>query len=161
MPKIVEEKLERLINECDKHQLRIESAHRKIQHKLPFNVQSYKKLTEDEIEHIDQFLFRFSKLQDAIGQRFFKTILMFFQEEVEGVPFIDILNLLEKLGLINSSQQWQYLREIRNAISHEYDDSPELMVQALNATFEAKVDLLDIYRKLKHAYLQRKNHDNP
>ncbi len=74
-------------------------------------MKTYLLLGEDDIEHIDQFLFRFSKLQDAIGQRFFKTILMFLQEDVQGIPFIDILNKLEKLKLIQSCEQWHRLRE--------------------------------------------------
>jgi hypothetical protein len=53
-------------------------------------------LSDDEVEHVDQFLFRFAKLQDAIGQKLFKTILLFLREDIEEKPFIDILNLKEK-----------------------------------------------------------------
>ncbi|NCN44056.1 MAG: hypothetical protein CO158_02400 [Piscirickettsiaceae bacterium CG_4_9_14_3_um_filter_43_564] len=105
---------------------------------------------------MDQFLFRFAKLQDAIGQRFFKAILELLEEDVEGLPFIDLLNKLEKLNLIHSTAQWQSLREIRNAVSHEYDDSPELMAQVLNAVFMARIELFQIYAKLKETYQSRK-----
>lgn len=156
MASIIDQKLERLITECDKHQYRIESALSKIQDKLPLTASAYQALTDDDVEHIDQYLFRFSKLQDAIGQRFFKAILLFLQEDIEAMPFIDILNRLEKLRLIESSEQWQRLREIRNAIAHEYNDSPELATQALNACFESKEILFAIYQNLKITYLNTK-----
>ncbi len=149
-------KLKRLIAECDKHQQRMNSAFHKIENKLPLTEQSYLLLDEEDISHIDQFLFRFAKLQDAIGQRFFKAILELLEEDVEGLPFIDLLNKLEKLNLIHSTAQWQSLREIRNAVSHEYDDSPELMAQVLNAVFMARIELFQIYAKLKETYQSRK-----
>jgi len=149
-------KLKRLIAECDKHQQRMNSAFHKIENKLPLTEQSYLLLDEEDISHIDQFLFRFAKLQDAIRQRFFKAILELLEEDVEGLPFIDLLNKLEKLNLIHSTAQWQSLREIRNAVSHEYDDSPELMAQVLNAVFMARIELFQIYAKLKETYQSRK-----
>lgn len=155
MSDFVVEKLHRLIKECDKHSYRIELAYSKIQGSLPFTVHTYQHLSDDEIEHIDQYLFRFSKLQDTVGQRLFKTTLQYLQEDIEGKPFIDVLNILAKLGFIESSEQWQQLREIRNAIAHEYDDCPELMVQALNACFQAKNDLFEIYLNIKHTFLTR------
>ncbi|MGC9386856.1 MAG: hypothetical protein ACP5D0_07920 [Hydrogenovibrio sp.] len=148
-------KIDKYITECDKHQKRINSAYHKIANKLPLNAQSYQNLTEDDIEHIDQFLFRYAKLQDAIGQRLFKTLLNYLEEETEGLPFIDILNKLEKLNLIESVEQWQTLREIRNAISHEYDDNPQLMAHTLNTVFQSKDQLLRIYQNLTHEYQKR------
>ncbi len=90
-----------------------------------------------------------------MGQRLFKAMLGVLQEEVEYVLFLDIVHKLEKLQLIESAETWQELREIRNAIAHEYDDSPELMTQALNAIFSSHEALLAIYDGLKHAYQKR------
>lgn len=95
-------------------------------------------------------------MQDAIGQRLFKAILLFLQEDVEGLPFVDVLSKLEKLSLIESSAQWQMLREVRNEIAHQYDDAPELAAQALNAIFDSKALLESIYLGLKEGYFRRK-----
>ncbi|MGJ7458779.1 hypothetical protein [Halomonas sp. RA08-2] len=38
---------------------------------------------------------------------------------------IDKLNRLEKLGFLESSEQWQQLRAIRNGFSHDYPDDPD------------------------------------
>jgi len=157
MSNVNEQRLERIFRECDSHQARMMSAYQKIQHKLPLQPASYLQLKEEDITHIDQFLFRYAKLQDAMGQRLFKAMLILLQEEVEHVPFLDILNKLEKLNLIASAEKWQELREIRNAISHEYDDSPELMTQVLNAVFSSNEVLIDTYVDLKDAYQKRQS----
>lgn len=159
MPDLAEIKIKRLIKECEKHQYRINSAYSKIAYKLPLTEQSYTQLTDEDVEHIDQFIFRFSKLQDAIGQRLFKAMLIFLEEDVETLPFIDILNRLEKLRLIESAEQWKQLREIRNAIAHEYDDSPQLMAQVLNTVFDARIELFAIYDKFKKAYQSRQSEE--
>ncbi|MDQ6968119.1 MAG: hypothetical protein Q9M14_05480 [Mariprofundaceae bacterium] len=155
MSNIINQKLERIFRECDTHQARMMSAYQKIQHTVPLQSDSYLQLNEEDITHIDQFLFRYAKLQDAMGQRLFKAMLMLLQEDVEHVPFLDMLNKLEKLNLIASAEKWQELREIRNAISHEYDDSPELMVQVLNAILSSHEVLISIYVGLQDAYQKR------
>jgi len=151
----MKQKLKRIFRQCDTHQARMMSAYQKIQCKFPLDRANYLELNEDDVVYIDQFLFRYAKLQDAMGQRLFKAMLSLLQEEVEHVPFLDILHKLEKLHLIASAETWQELREIRNAIAHEYDDSPELMAQALNAIFSSHEALVDIYDGLKNAYQNR------
>jgi len=155
MPHVSVERLQRIFHECERHQARMMTASQHVQHLLPLQATSYLKLNEEDIAYIDQFLFRYAKLQDTIGQRLFKAILVFFQEDVEVLPFLDILNRLDKLEFIASAEKWQELREIRHAIAHEYDDSPELVVQALHAVFASHQDLMDIYCGLKGVYDRR------
>ncbi len=93
-------KHEQILNECERHIKRLNSAYSKMQLFIPLNENKYISLTEDEIEHIDQFLYRFAKLQDAIGQRLFKSVLLVLGKEVEGKSFIDIFNKLEQLGIM-------------------------------------------------------------
>ena len=141
-------KLQKIINECDKHILRMNSAYRKTLAIMPLNVDKYIALSEDEIEHIDQYLFRFSKLQDTIGKRLFKAIFSLLEEEVEDLSFIDILNRLEKLTILESAEQWLELRKIRNTLSHTYEDEPEEMSIAINAIFNKKQSIESIYNRL-------------
>jgi len=140
-------KLQKIINECDKHILRMNSAYTKIAAKLPLDTNKYKNLN-DEVEHIDQYLFRFAKLQDAIGKRFFKAILLSVEEDLDDISFIDLLNRLEKLNILESTEQWLELRKIRNALSHTYEDEPEEMSLAINDIFDKKQIIEKIYQKL-------------
>ena len=146
---LCQKKLEKIFRECDKHILRIASATKKMSNSMPLDKTKYLNLTEDEVEHIDQFLFRFSKLQDAIGEKLFKTILLFLDEDIENKPFIDILNRLEKLELIESANTWRELRKDRNDLSHTYDDDPEEMANSINKLYVKKDTLIKIYQNIK------------
>jgi len=67
---------------------------------------------------------------------------------VEDLPFIDLLNRLEKLNVLKSKEQWLELRKIQNTLSHTYDDEPEEMSIAINAIFDKKQTLEGIYKQL-------------
>ncbi|MCK4840879.1 MAG: hypothetical protein KAT04_03230 [Methylococcales bacterium] len=141
-------KLQKIINECDKHILRMDSAYKKSAGILPLTKDKYVNLSEDDIEHIDQYLFRFAKLQDTMGQRLFKVIFLLLEEDSEELSFIDMLNRLEKLTLLESTAQWLELRKIRNTLSHTYEDETEEMSVAINTIFNKKHSIEKIYNRL-------------
>lgn len=155
---MIQLKLEKLVRECDRHLQRIEHAYLKMSGFMPLDSVCYLTLTEDEVEHIDQFLFRFAKLQDAMGEKLFVGLLEFLEEaEPRSKPFIDILNRLEQLGLLDDKNIWLTLRKIRNDIAHQYEDEPQLAAEALNAIYATKPALAHIYRTLKDVYVERRN----
>jgi hypothetical protein len=146
-------RIEKLIVECDKHLKRINRAYAKMAAFMPLDANKYQQLSDDEIEHIDQFLFRFAKLQDAIGEKLFVLILEFLQEEnIRSKPFIDILNRLEQLAILDDKNAWLELRKIRNNIAHQYEDEPQQAAEALNAIYASKLRLEKIYATLKTHY---------
>lgn len=98
-------KLLEVFAECARHSSRMLSAHNKVSSIFPLDVNRYRSLTDDEIEHIDQMVYRFSKLQDSIGERLFKSILMFLEEDVRNKPFLDVLNKLEQLEILPSKDE--------------------------------------------------------
>jgi Nucleotidyltransferase substrate binding protein like. len=89
-------------------------------------------------------LYRFSKLQDSIGQKLFKAVLDYKKEETSNKSFIDIMNKLEQLEYIQDIEGWFKLRDIRNQLSHEYEDDLEELVTIINKIFISK-DLLESY----------------
>ena len=86
---------------------------------MPLSVESYLNLNDVDISFIDQLIFRFSKLQDTMGEKIFPFILVLSKEDVKKKTFIDILNRLEELEVVDKDE-WLKLREIRNDIAHEY-----------------------------------------
>jgi hypothetical protein len=103
-------------------------------------------------------LFRFAKLQDAMGEKLFLLILEFLKEEnTRNKPFIDILNRLEQLGLLDDKNIWLELRKIRNNIAHQYEDEPEQTAEALNAIYASKAILVKIYTKPKARYVDMRD----
>lgn len=106
--------------------------------------QRYSALTEDEIGYIDQFIFRFSSLQDVMGDKLFVTLLANLGEDYKSTPFVDLLNRLERLALVSTSE-WISLRKTRNNIAHEYSFNIEEVIQSLNLISLALDRLLAIY----------------
>lgn len=122
-------KLLQAIDECNKHIKRMLYAHKKMERFIPIDGSQYDNLTDEQIETIDQFIFRFSKLQDAMGERLFRNILIFLEEEVKNKPFIDLLN--------------------RNDFSHEYVNESETNALNINLAHEQTKILYDIFIHIK------------
>jgi hypothetical protein len=101
----------------------------------PVNSESYRELSEDQISHLDQLIYRFSLLQDTIGNKLFPMILQGIGEYEQNMPFIDILNRLEKLSIIENTEKWLNFREIRNLVTHEYPDNEKELVDGLNELY--------------------------
>jgi hypothetical protein len=75
---------------------------------------------------VNSFLFNYIKIQDKLSASLFRKLLFSLREiDNENLPMIDILNLLEKLEIIESVEEWDRLREIRNVIAHEYPSDIE------------------------------------
>lgn len=143
------DKLQKTLQECDKHIVRMQYAYAQIKGKLPLNSLSLSNLSNAGVQTIDQFLFRFAKLQDTMGEKLFKILLLNLDEEVDNKPFIDILNRLEKLELLNADV-WRNLRNISNELSHNYDDDLDYNAISLNKIFINQEQLLLIYQNIKN-----------
>lgn len=130
--------LKAIIEECQQHSRRMNYAYAQISSMLPLNAEKVSGLTNDEISYCDQYIFRFSKLQDAIGQKLFKLVLELLGEVVYNKSFIDIFNRLEQLGIVEDYNNWQELRIIRNEVAHEYKDSNEEQAKKLNQIIKSK-----------------------
>lgn len=80
---------------------------------------------KEDIKLIDSFVYRFSFLQDYIGQNLFKNFLIETGDYMENMSFIDILDKLEKIGIIENVDEWMKIRKIRNIIAHDYLEDVE------------------------------------
>lgn len=149
---IDELKRDKYINECKKHKLRIEESFDEIHSIFPISSKKYQELDSNEIKNIDQYLFRFAKMQDTIGQKLFKIVVDDFVEDSSSLSLIDILNKLEKIGIVSSMNDWQILRTARNNIAHQYDDEPEEMADAINKIFAQKDVLLDVFSNIENYF---------
>lgn len=85
---------------------------------------------------LDQVLFRFIKLQDAVGERLVPATLAALNEPYQDWPLRDQLNRLEKLGYLEVDP-WLAWREVRNRLAHDYPDRPDLRFAALLAAIAA------------------------
>ena len=118
------------------HLKRMDFARSKVNKFLPINRDNYYLLDDEIIGFLDQYIFRFSKIQDLIGSRLFPLTLQALAEPIEDKAFIDILNRLEKLKIIDSATVWIELRKIRNDIAHEYPSNLNERIEGINILFE-------------------------
>lgn len=144
-----EQKVSKAVRECEIHLDRMRYAMSAMERFMPLGETAYARLSMDDIQVIDQFVFRFSKLQDAMGERLFRAVLEFLEEEVKTRSFLDILNRLEQLGALESREQWLSLRIMRNNFAHEYDDDAVSMSETLNTAYAHASRLEGIFGRMR------------
>jgi hypothetical protein len=86
---------------------------------------------------VDQFAYRYTRLQDDMGARLMPAVLKTLGEDIGPMSALDRFNRLEQLGCLASADEWIALRQIRNQFANEYPDStaerferPQLATQA-------------------------------
>ena len=136
------------IYECNKHIEKLKDAKEYLENSMPLTVDRYLKIDKITSSFIDQLNFRFSKLQDTMGESIFRFILIMSKENIKKMTFIDILNRLEELEILNKNE-WLELREIRNEIAHEYSFNQEEVVDNINMIYHQTDKLVDIYKMVK------------
>jgi hypothetical protein len=132
------------LHECNQHKKRLLGAKNRLKDYIPLSVERYNILDEVYISTIDQMIFRFSKLQDTMGDKIFPSILELNGEKVKVMTFIDRLNRLEELELLYKDE-WMNLRKDRNEIAHEYSFNQDEVVDSINLIFNRVDDILKIY----------------
>jgi len=87
----------------------------------------------DLLEALETLTTRFSRLKDILIKRVFRAVSAVELSDAERL--LDVLDLMERLHLIAGTEQWVELKELRNAIVHEYklDDLPALQRRVYQA----------------------------
>ncbi len=120
-------------------------AYKKIKPVFPLNESFFTDSEENKVL-IDAFIFRFGKLQDMIGNKIFKGVLKLEKEEVGTMR--DVLNKMEKLGILYDVKEWDALRDARNSVIHDYDDNFEKLAKDLNEMIRFTPSLIDVVKKV-------------
>jgi DNA primase len=93
---------------------------------------------------LDQFAYRYTRLQDDMGARLFPAALRALGEDIQPMPVLDRLNRLEQLGWLPSADEWTHLRRIRNEFTHDYPESPRERLDRLQLAVQSAKRLLEI-----------------
>jgi hypothetical protein len=148
MDEVLKLKCASALEECKKHIHRINTALKFLAPLFPLTEAVLNALSDEQTAVLDQFLYRFAKLQDCIGLRLIPAVYALLESDTSAHPFIDILNRLEKLGVLTSAADWQYFRSLRNNFAHEYPERSEDIVNAINALYASWDRFLMLYMKL-------------
>ena len=149
------DKLNKILNLLDTNFQRLTYAWSRIESLLPFTVSAIENLEPEQISFVDQYIYRFAKIQDIMGEKLFRMILEIVEEETDSLAFIDLLNKLEQLEIIPDKTEWLFLRKLRNEVSHEYPLIDDESVTSLNSLFNSKENLTGFYQACK-TYLQKR-----
>mgnify|MGYP000111295908 CR=1 FL=1 len=118
-----------------------------------YDRQSVDHLDRGTLRLLDQMAYRFTKLQDTIGQQALPGILELAEEPLPPeTPFAQKLQQLERLDVIPSAEAWRELRETRNAIAHEYPDQPEIRAAVRNRFVQDVGKLLTFWSQIERSY---------
>lgn len=148
---VYKEKLRNNLEESVKHLNRLKGAFIELEKEFSFPIDedTYKIIIENVqyLAYSDQLIYRFSKLQDCMGAKLFKSILLYQGENVNKA-FLDILNNLEKMDIIDVDD-WFELRDLRNEIAHDYDDNNNQAINILNTIHSLQDELERILNNIQ------------
>lgn len=110
--------------------------------------------SDEHSEMLDAFASRYGRLQDTLGDKLLPALLRAGLEKTGAQ--LDNLLRAEKLGWIESTQTWIELRELRNRLVHEYMESADDLLDALQQALLGVRILADTQiRMAAHAHKAR------
>lgn len=85
----------------------------------------------DLAERVEAFVGRFGRLQDTLADKLLPAILAALGEQTGAQ--IDNLDRAERLGWVESADQWLAIRQLRNQMVHEYMEDMAMLASALQS----------------------------
>ncbi len=145
--------IKEVIEKVNLHKKRLKSA--------LIEIKSWEELDQEifedfeKIKTIDSFIYRFIKLQDLMGEKLFKLFLDEIGEYKDSMSLIDILDKLEKFGIISKASQWMEYRKLRNKLIHEYPNNEQDVIDGIYLAIDA-FDEIEIILENIDKYLQKR-----
>jgi len=108
-------------------------------------VSNWQTLSYEEHEMLAAFRVRFSEFQEHLGKTMRAVAI---EENVDVDRFGSVLAFMEKMRILESAERWKLIREIRNAINHEYEEDALRLSAFFAAMIEAAPELFSSHAKL-------------
>lgn len=102
-------------------------------------------LSPEQHESLAAFRVRFSEFQEHLGKTMRAVAI---EEEIETERFGAVLAFMEKMGILDSTEHWKLLRELRNAVNHEYEEEAEKLEDFFVALVDETPNLFDYFQRL-------------
>jgi len=121
----------------------------------PFDIDRVKQMGVDVdlSERVEAFVGRFGRLQDTLGDKLLPMLLAVLGERTAA--FIDNLDRAERLGFIDSADEWMSIRHLRNQMVHEYIEDPLILLFLLLTKTQGAKHVRKKSRKSKNAAEQQ------
>ena len=144
-------RLDTAIAACRQHATRLRSAMDFLAPVMPLDENRMADLDDEGVRGLDQFVYRFGKLQDACGNQLFPALLAVLKEPAHEWSMRDRLHRLEQLGFLSRPDDWDAVRAVRNRLVHEYPDDPARQAAMLALAWKWARPLLDIAGQVANA----------
>lgn len=139
-----------MFDECRRHLHYLRAAAARIS--WPLTAERMAKPDEELVAALDQFAFRFARLQDTLGQKLFRAVLVgTLREPYEDSPMRDVLDRMERLRLLPSADRWEEIRAARNSLARDYPDTPVQRAARLNVARSMVDEMASILGALEAA----------
>jgi len=103
---------------------------------------------DDLSERVEAFASRYGRLQDTLGDKLFPRLLELIGQN--GRTLIDVLNQMERIGLLQDPHSWLEWRNLRNQLVHEYMENPEEFAMALNTANDFSKQLVAVVTEIQN-----------
>lgn len=123
-------------------------SYRKNKDLFPIEVDEIKLLTDEQKESIDAFILRYSQCVSIIQDKIFRGIILVEQEDIIGKSNRDKTVLMEKLGAINSADEFGAAAVLRNKFAHHYPDSSQEQIDKLNILTDETELIVEVFDSL-------------
>ena len=111
--------------------------------RFPMDADAIDRLGRVERREVDGLLKQVENLQDTLGGRVFRGILLAGDEDVAGLTPRDVANRMSALGVIVDAAAWRRLNDLRNRLAHEYPLDRARQTLLVNDAFAAIAPLLE------------------
>ncbi len=96
-------------------------------------------------ETLAAFRVRFSEFQEHLG-KIMRAIAR--EEEQSTEPFSFVLLYMEKLDILDTVDHWKMIRELRNAVNHEYEENEQRLSEFFVALTKAAPQLFAWFNRI-------------
>jgi len=107
--------------------------------------------TFDERDAFDALASKFARNSDILFKRYSKLIIYLTKEDAPS--FIDKVNLLSRINLLQNPDDALIIREFRNQIVHEYFDEDIIILYPKLLDYSKK--LVKLFEETKHFLIQK------
>jgi hypothetical protein len=133
---------------CQGHADALQEALQDI-HARDMDLDGFIHLSKQDRRLLDQFAYRYTRLQDDIGAKLMPAVLKSLGEDVAPMSALDRFFRLEQLGWLASADDWQSLRQIRNQFTHDYPDNSTERFQRWQAAVHAASQLVSVLTRFQ------------
>ncbi len=116
----------------------LERSRQQIAGDVPLQPEQVSQLDDAQIDRLDLYLGRFSKLQDFITSKLFRSVALASLEDTsQDVSLIDILRRMEKYDIVHDFDDWLEIRLLGNSLTHEYLTDEAAIADNINTASSA------------------------